>query len=71
MMIWVHGILMPERGETETRVFFLMGTDRWIDGAMDRSIGKRTEKKRARRPAKKSTFRASVVAAVRRNLCVR
>src|ERR1700722_5034996 len=36
MMIWVHGFLMPERGETETRIFFLMGTDPRIDGSIDR-----------------------------------
>ena len=48
MMIWVHGFLMPERGETETRIFFfLMGTDRWSDGS-----AKEQKKKRARRPKK-------------------
>src|ERR1700680_823044 len=72
MMIWVHGFLMPERGETETRIFFfLMGTDRWIDGSMDRWIGKRTEKKAGPKAQKIQLSEVQVVAAVRRNLCVR
>lgn len=54
MMIWVHGFLMPERGETETRIFFLIGTDRWIDGSMDRQ--KNRNKKAGPKARKKIQF---------------
>src|ERR1700722_6282771 len=73
MMIWVHGFLMPERGETETRIFFLMGNgsmDRRIDGRIDRSAKQQKQKSGPEGPQENSIFRPSV-AAVRRNLCVR
>jgi len=66
MMIWVHGFLMPERGETETRIFFLMGTDPWIDGSIDRWIDRSAKQQKQKSgpegPQENSIFRPSVAA---------
>src|ERR1035438_2852579 len=70
MMIWVHGFLMPERGETESLIFFLVGGDRWSDGSMERQ--KNRNKKAGPKARKKIQLsEVQVVAVVRRNLCVR
>src|ERR1700724_4471263 len=65
MMIWVHGFVMPERGETETRIFFLMGNgsmDRRIDGRIDRSAKQQKQKSGPEGPQENSIFRPSVAA---------